>query len=162
MQVKSKLVQLVAMGCLVCSAPAWALQSASEQNPTVTTSAPGARFPYYILGPNDEITILAIDVEEIANKSIRITTSGDINLPLVGRIHAAGMNLEELEVEVTQRLSKYVKEPHIAINVTTFKSQPVSVFGYVGGPGVVQLEGRKTLIEVLSMVGGLKGDAGSA
>ena len=160
MHLKNKLVELLAVACFVCSTPVWALQATIEQK-SDSASTSGARLPYYILGPNDEIVILALDVEEIANKPIRITTSGDINLPMVGRIHAAGMNLEQLEAEVTERLSKYIKEPHVAINVTSFKSQPASVFGYVGAPGVVQLEGRKTLIEVLSSVGGLKPDAAS-
>jgi polysaccharide biosynthesis/export protein len=155
-----KIVQLVTIACLVSQGAALAQQPQAEQTPAKEPSS-GARLPYYILGPNDEIVILAVDADEIANKPIRITTSGDINLPMVGRVHAAGMNVEQLEAEVNQRLSKYIKEPHVAINVVQSKSQPVSVFGAVGSPGVVQLEGRKSLIEVLSMAGGLKADAGS-
>jgi polysaccharide biosynthesis/export protein len=156
------LVGLMTVACLVFHGAASAQQPQGEQSFGNGNDVKGsAHLPFYILGPNDEIVILAVDADEIANKPIRITTSGDINLPLVGRIHAAGMNLEQLEAEVTERLAKYIKEPHVAINVTQFKSQPVSVFGSVGSPGVVQLEGRKTLIEVLSMAGGLKGDAGS-
>src|SRR5947208_1275214 len=135
MHLKTKLVELVAVACFLCSAPAWALQFTGEQIPgNATDTQPARRLPYYILGPNDEIVILALDADEIANKPIRITTSGDINLPLVGRIHAAGMNLEQLEAEVTQRLAKYIREPHVAINVVEFKSQPVSLFGAVGSP----------------------------
>jgi polysaccharide export outer membrane protein len=163
MQLRTKLVELVAVACLLSPAAASARQSGEGQvSGSGNNATTSARLPYYILGPNDEIVILAVDAEEFANKPIRITTSGDINVPLVGRIHAAGMTLEQLEAEVTERLSKYIREPHVAINVTQFKSQPVSVFGSVGNPGVVQLEGRKTLIEVLSMAGGLKADAGSS
>src|SRR5205809_3820822 len=133
----------------------WAQQPIREQ-----TSATG-RLPHYILGPNDEIVILSLHAEEIANKPIRITTSGDINLLMIGRIHVAGMTLEALEAEVTERLKAYIRRPDVTINVTQFRSQPVSVFGAVGTPGVVQLEGRKTLIEVLSMAGGLKPEAGT-
>ena len=162
MQLRTELVKLVAVALLASTGAAFALQPGREQVPGSGGSPLGTgQLPHYVLGPNDEIVILALDADEIANKSIRVTTSGDINLPLVGRIHVAGMTLEGLEAEVTERMAKYIKEPHIAINVTQFKSQPVSVFGAVGSPGVVQLEGRKTLIEVLSMAGGLKGDAGS-
>ena len=162
MQLRTELVKLVAVALLAFTGAAFALQPGREQVPGSGGSPLGTgRLPHYVLGPNDEIVILALDADEIANKPIRVTTSGDINLLLVGRIHVAGMTLEGLEAEVTERMMKYIKEPHIAINVTQFKSQPVSVFGSVGSPGVVQLEGRKTLIEVLSMAGGLKGDAGS-
>ena len=122
------LVELMTVACLVFNGAASAQQPQVEQALGNGVAA-SARLPHYILGPNDEIVILAVDAEEIANKPLRITTSGDINLPLVGRIHAAGMNLEQLEVEVTERLSKYIREPHVAINVTQFKSQPVSIFG---------------------------------
>ena len=46
--------------------------------------------------------------------------------------------------------------------MTEFRSQPVSVFGAVGTPGVIQLRGRKTLYEVIAMAGGLRETAGSS
>jgi len=125
-------------------------------NPSV-----GRHLPQYVLGPNDEINLMSIVAPEVANKPVRISTSGDINLPMVGRVHAAGKSVEQLETEINERLKTYVKEPDVAINVTQLKSQPIYVLGDVGSPGVVQLEGMKTLVEVLSMVGGLKPDAGS-
>jgi len=161
MQLRTKLVKLVAAALLASTGAAFAQQPGGEQIPGTGYPMAAGRLPHYVLGPNDEIVIQAIDADEIANKPIRITTSGDINLPMVGRIHAAGMTLEGLEAEVTERLTKYFREPHIAINVTQFKSEPVSVFGAVGSPGVIQLEGRKTMIEVLSLAGGLTADAGS-
>src|SRR5437867_4360889 len=154
MELKTKFGVWVTAALVTCTA-ALAQQPIREQ-----TSATG-RLPHYILGPNDEIVILSLHAEEIANKPIRITTSGDINLLMIGRIHVAGMTLEALEAEVTERLKAYIRRPDVTINVTQFKSQPVSVFGAVGTPGIVQLEGTKTLIEVLSMAGGVRADAGS-
>jgi polysaccharide export outer membrane protein len=123
------------------------------------TPSAGRQLPEYVLGPSDEILIMALDIDEISNKTLRIGTSGDINLPLVGRIHAAGLTVQQLEHELTDRLKEYIREPQIAVSITQFKSQPVSVWGAVGSPGVVQLEGRKTLLEVLSAVGGTRSDA---
>ncbi len=54
-----------------------------------------------------------------------------------------------------------MKEPQVSVTVTEFRSQPVSVFGAVTTPGVIQLRGRKTLYEVLSMAGGPSETAGS-
>ena len=121
----------------------------------------GRRLANYILGPGDEISIMSIYAPEIAKGPIRITTSGDINLAMVGRFHAAGLTVERLEEDVRERLKAYVKDPDIVVNLTQLKSQPVSVIGAVGSPGVVQLEGVKTLVEVLSMVGGVRPDAGA-
>ena len=154
MELRTKFGVWVTVALVTCTATL-AQQPIREQTSTT------GRLPHYILGPNDEIVILSLHAEEIANKPIRITTSGDINLLMIGRIHVAGMTLEALEAEVTERLKAYIRQPDVTINVTQFRSQPVSVFGAVGTPGVVQLEGRKTLIEVLSMAGGLKPEAGT-
>jgi polysaccharide export outer membrane protein len=71
------------------------------------------------------------------------------------------MTLEQFEGEVVERLKMYIKQPEVAVNITQFRSQPVSVMGAVGKPGVLQLEGTKRLIEVLSLAGGVTREAGS-
>jgi polysaccharide export outer membrane protein len=114
----------------------------------------------YILGPDDEFTIQALDAEEIANKPVRIDTGGNIHVPLVGRMRVAGLTVEQLEAEIEARLRTYIQQPQVAISVTNFRSQPVSVLGSVRAPGIHQLQGRKNLFEILSMAGGLAGDAG--
>jgi polysaccharide biosynthesis/export protein len=50
----------------------------------------------------------------------------------------------------------------VAISIVEYRSQPVSVIGTVGQPGVHQLEGRKTLIEILAKAGGLRPEAGNS
>jgi polysaccharide export outer membrane protein len=114
----------------------------------------------YVLGPDDLITVRAMEVEEINNLPVRIDLEGAINLPLVGRMEAAGLTVAQLEAEVTRRLKTYVRQPDVVASVTEYRSQPVSVFGSVRNPGVHQLQGRKTLIEILSLAGGLNQDAG--
>jgi polysaccharide export outer membrane protein len=90
---------------------------------------------------------------------VRIASSGDINLQMVGRIRAAGMKVEELETELAERLKVYIKEPQVVVSLVRSNSEPVSVLGAVARPGIVQLEGQKTLIEVISLAGGLTTDA---
>ena len=86
--------------------------------------------------------------------------SGNISLPMVGRLHATGLTAEELEVQIKNRLKKYLQEPDVTVSITEFKSQPISIFGAVQKPGVHQLQGRKNLFEVLSLAEGLRIDAG--
>src|SRR5262249_55141168 len=114
----------------------------------------------YVLGPDDQLVIRVADVPDITDKPQRIEPSGDLRLPLVGKVHAAGMTVEALERELTQRLKVYLQEPDVSILLTEFKSQPVSVIGAVGTSGIRQLEGRKSLIELISLAGGLTADAG--
>jgi len=115
----------------------------------------------YVLGPDDVIAIKALDAEEISSASIRIDPGGYISLPMLGRIAAGGLTVERLEKELSTRLKIYVREPVVAVSIVEYRSQPVSVIGTVGQPGVHQLEGRKTLIEILSKAGGLRPEAGN-
>jgi polysaccharide export outer membrane protein len=116
----------------------------------------------YVLGPDDQILIRALETGDMFEKPVLIGTNGNVTLPLIGRVQAAGLTVEQLETELSARLKKYVLEPQVSVNVVEFRSQPVSVFGAVTTPGVVQLRGRKTLYEVLSMAGGPRETAGSS
>ena len=80
---------------------------------------------------------------------------------MLGRVLAGGLSVERLEKEMSTRLQKYVKAPVVAVSVVEYRSQPVSIVGSVGQPGVHQLEGRKTLIEILAKAGGLRPEAGN-
>jgi len=129
----------------------------SGQQPSSETLATG-RVKKMIIGPDDTINVSALNCEEIS-KSWRVSTSGELNLPLVGRIQAAGLTVAQLEQELTARLAKYILVPQVSVFVTEYRSQPVIVTGAVARPGTIQLEGAKTLFEVLVMAGGPK-DAG--
>src|SRR5581483_7986366 len=108
----------------------------------------------------DSIKIWPLDVGEITDKPIKIDTSGNIDLPLLGRIQAGGLTVDQFEADLLQRLHSEVRSPRVSVEVVEFGSQPVTIMGAVNQPGVHQLQGRKTLAEVLSMAGGLKADCG--
>ena len=114
----------------------------------------------YVLGPDDQITIQAPDIEEIS-KPYRVDMTGNINPPLVGRLHAAGLTVDQLEKALIERLKVLYTAPEISVSITEFRSQPVSVLGSVTTPGVYQVQGHKTLFEMLSLAGGLRADAGN-
>jgi polysaccharide export outer membrane protein len=118
----------------------------------------------YVIGPDDEIMIRGIDGSEATDKpgtTALIGTNGDITLPLIGRVKAGGLTVEQLETELNTRYSKFIQDPQISVTVTEFRSQPVSVFGAVTKPGIIQLRGRQTLYEVLSLAGGPRETAGA-
>jgi polysaccharide export outer membrane protein len=115
-----------------------------------------------VLGPDDQITIHALDADEISDKPLRIDTEGFIRLPMVGRLKASGLTVEQLENEIASRLKQYIKDPEVVVSLMESHSQPVSVIGSVKIPGVQQVQGRKTILEVLAMAGGIDADAGGA
>lgn len=151
-----------ALAALILAAPAMMPQSrpAEEKPPAKPAETEGQLRSTYVLGPEDLIIIRALEAEEITEKPVRIDMSGYIRLPLAGRVHAAGLTVEQLEAELTTQLKTYLKHPQVAVTITEFRSQPVSIMGAVNTPGVHQLQGRKTLVEILSLAGGVQPDAG--
>ena len=119
----------------------------------------------YFLGPEDVLTVRVQELEEFNSQNlsaIRVDPEGDIRLPLVGRMHVAGLSVEQVEANVARNLTRVMTDPEVTVTVTEFGSRPVSVLGAVRNPGVHQISGRKTLFEVLSLAGGLSPDAGNA
>lgn len=120
----------------------------------------------YVLGAEDQVAIRVLDLDEFAegatgkDRVYRIDLRGYVTLPLLGRVHVAGQSVEQFEVTLAERLKEFLKAPSVTVSVSEYKSQPVSVLGQVQTPGVHQIQGRKSLLEVVSLAGGLKPDAG--
>jgi polysaccharide export outer membrane protein len=111
-----------------------------------------------VIGPDDTVTIMALNVEEIS-KPWRIGPSGELNLPMVGRVKAAGLTAQQLEGEISGRLKEFVRDPQVTVFVSEFKSHPVTISGAVEKPGVLQVDRPTPLFAVLALAGGVK-DAG--
>lgn len=114
----------------------------------------------YVLGVGDQISVWALLAEEISDRPIPIGPSGYVNFPLVGRVRVTGLTVESLEAELNKKLSVYIKDPQVTVTVTEYSSKPVSLIGAVNRPGVHQLQRPVTLVEALSLAGGLTDKAG--
>lgn len=115
----------------------------------------------YTVGPGDQLIFRVINAEEIGDKPILVDLNGSIQVPVVGRLQVGGSSISQIEELVRRRLESYLLHPDVSISVAEFRSQPVSVIGAVRNPGIHQVQGSKTLIEVLSLAGGLDTTAGS-
>ena len=138
----------------------WLLAAALAANLAAQAPQPRNQAAGYVLGPDDQIVVHALLVPEITDKPIRIESDGSLNLPLVGRVEAGGLTSRQLETVIAARLRTFVEQPEVSIDVAEQRSQPISVLGAVKTPGVHQLRGPKTLLEALSIAGGVEQDAG--
>jgi polysaccharide export outer membrane protein len=127
--------------------------------PQLTDVASDKLRPTYVLGPGDQVTIHAFEVEEIGDRPFRIDSEGDINLPVLGKVHPGGLTVEQFEAALTQRLKVIVKDPQVVVNVAQFRSEPVFFSGAFKAPGVYALQGRRTLVEMLASIGGTSPNA---
>ncbi len=133
---------------------------AARAQQAVPTAEPLKPRQGQVIGPEDTITISAVEAEEIS-KAWRVDEGGEVNLPMVGRMKAAGMTAGEFERSLTGRLKRYYRRPEVAVYISEMRSQPVTVMGPVEKPGTYQLQGSRTLLDVLALAGGPKETAGS-
>jgi polysaccharide export outer membrane protein len=127
------------------------------------TAAPPApeKLDQYLLGPGDEVSVRVRDLEDFNNFSSRIETDGTILLPIVGSLPASGLSIGQLQKEVAAKLACCLVSPVVTVGIKEYRSQPITILGAVNKPGVHQLQGRLTLVEVLSLAEGLNQDAGN-
>ena len=127
-----------------------------------TAAAAAANTTSYVLGPEDQITVRVFAADDIPDKPVQIDNDGTVTLPMIGRAHAAGLTVEQFQANLVTAYKKYFKDPQVTVQVSDFRSQPVSVAGNVTTPGVVQLRGNRNLMEVIGQAGGLRADAGDS
>jgi polysaccharide export outer membrane protein len=151
---------------VACAAFAWPFAVVGAGDQAVAVCGPGdagqAADPLavdpnaeYMIGAGDKLSIHVFEVKELSLDEVQVDATGQIELPLVGRITAAGKTPVQLQSEIAQRLGdRYLQSPQVAVLVIDSASQKVTVEGEVKNPGVFQMKGRITLMEAIAMAGG--------
>jgi len=113
------------------------------------------------LGVGDLVEMTVYNVPELATK-MRVTSDGDLYLPLISRVHVAGLTIEEAQDLIEARLSTehYLKDPHVSLFVSEYASEGASILGEVVKPGVYPVLGQQRLLDLISIAGGLTEKAG--
>jgi polysaccharide export outer membrane protein len=109
----------------------------------------------YKLGPEDVVTVTVFNLPEMT-QTVRVENDGTINVKLLGPVPAAGLNTTQLKKELERDWGKtYIQDPIVSVYIKQFHSTPVSVVGAVAKPGLYQLPGPRTLVQVIAMAGGV-------
>ena len=85
-----------------------------------------------------------------------INDKGEVFFPLVGVLHASGLTISEFRAELTKRLSKFIKDPQIDVDVSAFRSQKVYVTGEVRSNAYLQITDQPLrILDAIGQAGGL-------
>ncbi len=110
----------------------------------------------FVLGPRDKIQINIFGIEDLSVRETQIDGGGNVGVPLIGSVRAAGLTPGELGSVIAEGLkSKGVKNPQVAVGLTEQVSQVVSVEGEVRDPGIFVVEGQMTLMRAIAKAKGL-------
>lgn len=120
----------------------------------------------YRIGPDDlvQVTIYNIPDQDarVTPRTVilRVSQDGLIVLPLIGEVPVKGQTTGEVEQELKTRYAKYIRTPQVGVLVTEYR-QRVSVMGAVQKPGVFDLMGPLTVIDMVAQAGGITDKAGN-
>jgi polysaccharide export outer membrane protein len=137
-----------------------------EAHPIAPETPPVLRIPTrgggtdYEIGRQDLLDISVFDLKEL-NQTVRVADDGAISLPLLGRLQVAGLRKGELETQIARLLEeRFVRNPQVTVFVREYVSKRVAVSGAVKKPDTYEMLGGKTLLEMISLAGGLDRDLG--
>jgi polysaccharide export outer membrane protein len=115
---------------------------------------PGPNKKSYTIAPNDKLIIDVYGIEALSAREIAVDGGGHLAFPLAGSIDAKGMTTDELMQTLTIRLSKYIRNPQVTVNLKETDSQYVTVEGDVQEPGLYPVAGQMTLIKAVARAKG--------
>ncbi|MBS0153307.1 MAG: polysaccharide biosynthesis/export family protein [Nitrospira sp.] len=108
----------------------------------------------YLLGPEDVLKV-AVWKDEHLTQEMVVRPDGMITFPLAGEVMAAGRTAEDIRLEITKRLTKYLPTPNVTVTVVKVQSYRIYVLGRVVKPGEYQAGHNTDVLQALSMAGGL-------
>ncbi len=117
--------------------------------------------PEYLVGPQDRLSITVFD-EPTLTKLVTVGSDGTFDYPFIGIVKAGGLTLRTIQQDITERLKKdFLRNPQVSVEVESYRSQVVYVWGQVRTPGAVMLSGTLTVTEALARAGSPTPDAGA-
>jgi polysaccharide export outer membrane protein len=111
--------------------------------------------PEYRIGPSDLLAVTVFQVKDL-DREVRVNNAGEVTLPLIGNVPAAGRTVHEFEAQVAAKFQeRFLQDPQVTVFVKEFASQRVTVGGSVDKPGIFPITSRMTLLQSIALAGGL-------
>ena len=134
----------------------WLLLALSAAVLVVPLSSPRAQVSdkAYIIGPEDVLEVQVWERKDL-NQTVFVRPDGRTSLPLVGEIMVAGKTIQDLQDHLAKVYEKTVQSAVVTVIVREIKSRPVYFVGGFGRPGPLQLTREMTLLQAISVVGGV-------
>lgn len=113
-----------------------------------------------VIGPGDLLQVDVLREPELTQK-VRVLDSGEVMLPLIGRIKVGGDTAPRADARIAKayETGQFLKNAQVTVTILQFATQTVAVLGEVERPGTVTITTPRSLLDVLAMAGGLTKDA---
>ena len=129
-------------------------ETATSDKPAAATSdKPAAAANIYMIQPGDLLQI-SVWKEKDLQQDVLVRPDGGLSFPLVGEIVAAGKTVDQLQKEMTTKLTKFVPDPVVSVAVKQAQGYKIYVVGKVNKPGEYFANRNIDVMQALSMAGG--------
>lgn len=113
----------------------------------------------YVVMPGDVLTIDVFQAEQLS-KNYTVDPTGNLAVPLIGTVMAAGKSIPEVRRDIAGRLAKtYMNNPDVSIALKESVNRTVTVDGAVKQPGMFSVTSPLTLIQAVAMARGTDDNA---
>jgi len=134
--------------------PLWAAEKeavspASEAEAALQATAE----PDYQIGPGDQLSIEVWKDKDLG-RLVTVLPDGKVAYPMVGEVVAAGKTVAQLQKEIEKKLSLYVKDAVITVEVRQVNSLQIYVLGRVKTPGRIILTSNIDVLQAMAAAGG--------
>jgi polysaccharide export outer membrane protein len=135
---------------------------AQAPKPTRPASAPVPGSPTagvvvssdFVVGAEDVLGVMFWREADLSGDVV-VRSDGRITLPLIGDIAAAGQTPAALREQIQAAATKYLTDPNVTVMVKQINSRKVFITGQIGQPGSYPLTGPRTVMQLISLAGGL-------
>ncbi len=108
----------------------------------------------YKLQEGDTLNI-SVWGEDTLKQEVQVLPDGSITFPLAGRIDVKNTTVEDVEKNLTKKLTTYLPDPQVTVVVSKIEGNRIYILGKVLKPGSVLMTGPMTVMQALSLAGGL-------
>jgi polysaccharide biosynthesis/export protein len=151
------------VGLVLAAAPLFAQNTAAPVTDQSSTPEPEhlPASPAIDIGPGDLLDIVVFDTPELSSH-VRVTQDGFANLPVIGRVDLNGLNADQAarRLETLFRSRNLLLEPHVTVFIVEYASQGATITGEVRQPGIYPTLGRRRLLDMIAIAGGISPTAG--
>lgn len=114
----------------------------------------------YAVGDGDLLKITVYNSPDLTSE-VRVSGEGKITVPLIGEVFVNEMTATEIGKKLSDLFANgYIKHPQVSVFITEYKSKKVTTLGEFNKPGLIEMRGNSTLMEVISNAGGITANAG--
>jgi polysaccharide biosynthesis/export protein len=131
--------------------PSSAAMAAREEGTAATAALPTG----YVIGASDVLSVVFWRDKDMS-ADVTVRPDGNISLPLLNDVAAAGYTPDQLRTKLVEAASKYIEDPNATVVVKEIHSRNVYVTGNVAKPATYALMGDMTVLQLIALAGGLQ------